>query len=112
MPDKAGLGDRHWAGNLLNANWAAVKALIGATGRAKRDRSDQATHKEDVRRPQALADTDEVTPVLAIDCEMVGVGPDGSRSALARCGPNTPCGDPGDLLATAKPGRPCGAQSL
>jgi len=25
-----------------------------------------------------------MTPVVAIDCEMVGVGPDGTRSALAR----------------------------
>ena len=25
-----------------------------------------------------------VTPVLSLDCEMVGVGPDGTRSALAR----------------------------
>ena len=25
-----------------------------------------------------------LTPVVAIDCEMVGVGPDGTRSALAR----------------------------
>ena len=25
-----------------------------------------------------------VTPIVALDCEMVGVGPDGTRSALAR----------------------------
>lgn len=82
----AGLGDRCWAGHPLNANWAAVKALIGATGKVKQPRPEQATHVEEIRRPQALASTDEITQVLAIDCEMVGVGSNGSRSTLARCG--------------------------
>ena len=41
---------------------------------------------EDVElaRPAVLGNFEGVTPVVAVDCEMVGVGPTGERSALAR----------------------------
>lgn len=35
-----------------------------------------------MKRP--VVDTDEITDIVAIDCEMVGVGPDGKQNALAR----------------------------
>lgn len=38
--------------------------------------------------PVALSADAGVTPIVAVDCEMVGVGPDGVRSELARCAPN------------------------
>lgn len=38
--------------------------------------------------PAALSADAGVTPIVAVDCEMVGVGPDGVRSELARCAPN------------------------
>ena len=42
-------------------------------------------HQAVPMRPQQLGDTEGLTPVLALDCEMVGVGPQGARSSLARC---------------------------
>lgn len=36
------------------------------------------------RRPERMSDMEGLTPVLAVDCEMVGVGADGARSSLAR----------------------------
>eukprot|EP00884_Botryococcus_braunii_P004484 jgi/Botrbrau1/14036/Bobra.0011s0002.1 len=70
-------------GATVNANWAALKATVGVTGR-KRRRTDKDTHVEVLRRPEPLSGIAGVTPVMAIDCEMVGVGLDGSRSTLAR----------------------------
>lgn len=41
----------------------------------------------ELARPEVLGSFEGVTPVVAVDCEMVGVGPTGERSALARCPP-------------------------
>lgn len=36
------------------------------------------------KRPLPVGTTDGPTSVIALDCEMVGVGPGGARSSLAR----------------------------
>ena len=38
----------------------------------------------ELARPAVLGSFEGVTPVVAVDCEMVGVGPTGERSVLAR----------------------------
>lgn len=75
-------------GGAVSANWAALKAAMGpsrkrrgAPGAPGQAEPSEAQHK----RPQQLGDTEGLTPVLALDCEMVGVGPQGARSSLARC---------------------------
>lgn len=72
------------AGTAVSANWAVLKAQIVPAGGRKRQRP--TTEPEAApKAPEPLADTQGVTPVLAVDCEMVGVGPEGKRSTLARC---------------------------
>jgi len=79
MPDQMDL----CAGKGLNANWAALKAQIAPAGTTKRPKK-AAELQEPAKAPEALSDTQGVTPVLAVDCEMVGAGPEGARSLLAR----------------------------
>ena len=68
----------------MSANWAALKAQIAPSGTRMRPR--KAAEPEDTAKaPEAIAATQGVTPVLAVDCEMVGAGPEGARSLLARC---------------------------
>lgn len=71
------------AGNTVSANWAALKAQIAPAGSRKRPRL-AAVPQEAAKAPEAISDTQGVTPVLAVDCEMVGAGPEGKRSLLAR----------------------------
>lgn len=81
------------------ANWAALKKRInaGASSAAKAAAAarraledvDDATRTRDGGRdasatPRATGRNTAVTAVLALDCEMVGVGADGKRSILAR----------------------------
>ena len=82
-----GLPSRLWlAGVPINANWAALKAAVGAgvprhaPANAKVDSADAAR-----ARPERMGAAEGPTPVLAVDCEMVGLGPNGQRSSLARC---------------------------
>ena len=57
--------------------------------------------------PVALNADAGVTPIVAVDCEMVGVGPDGARSELARCAPTTTDGGSGP----SKSEHTCGAKT-
>ncbi len=80
---------RLWlAGVPINANWAALKAAVGA-GVPRRAPIDAKAGNLDVAgaRPERVGAAEGPTPVLAVDCEMVGLGPNGQRSSLARCEP-------------------------
>ena len=70
----------------MSANWAALKAQIAPSG-SKRRPLKAAEPQEIAKAPEAIAATQGVTPVLAVDCEMVGAGPEGARSLLARYAP-------------------------
>lgn len=73
-------------GKAVNSNWAALKGIV--TSSAPRRQTAQGKPAADrppaLKAPQQVGARAGVTPVVAIDCEMVGVGPDGTRSALAR----------------------------
>ena len=73
------------AGSLGNSNWASLKAAIGA-GRRPVGSLKGVTPQEGAtaKRPEALGPNSQPTRILAVDCEMVGVGPQGMRSSLAR----------------------------
>ena len=62
--------------------------MIGAGSGRKRKRPGPAAEGGNAaaqeRRPERMSDLEGLTPVLAVDCEMVGVGADGVRSSLAR----------------------------
>ena len=70
----------------INANWAALKAALGA-GAPRRAPVHPAADPADAARarPERMGAAEGPTPVLAVDCEMVGLGPNGQRSSLARC---------------------------
>lgn len=69
----------------------AVKAALaqehknGVHWPAKRQKPDTKHHQSVPGGPRPKGSETGLTPVLALDCEMVGVGREGSRSALARC---------------------------
>ena len=82
-----GLTPRVWlAGVPINANWAAAKAALGA-GAPRRAPANASAEAADAARarPERVGAAEGPTPVLAVDCEMVGLGPNGQRSSLARC---------------------------
>lgn len=87
-----------WAGAAGGANWAALKQVLGvpSDGRGKKRRRPAAAAAnagnvaQPERRPERISDTEGLTRVLAVDCEMVGVGADGLRSSLARCAASGP----------------------
>ena len=73
----------------VNSNWEALRSIIAAgRGRQKAAATDAVAPAQDrpaaLQTPQQVGSKAGVTPVVAIDCEMVGVGPDGTRSVLAR----------------------------
>lgn len=74
-------------GKAVNSNWAALK---GTVTKKMSNRWQAAKGNTAADRPAALKAPEQIgirvglTPVVALDCEMVGVGPDGIRSALAR----------------------------
>lgn len=80
------------AANASGSNWAALQAanLVtkkkakanGAVARKPATASTLTTPPP--ARPDAVNSTTGATRILAIDCEMVGVGPGGARSSLAR----------------------------
>jgi RNA exonuclease 4 len=66
---------------LGNSNWKAIQSAV-STGRKKRGK-----HEQKATQPAGLAPRGSETgrtSVVGLDCEMVGVGPGGHRSALAR----------------------------
>ena len=69
----------------MSSNWAALKAVIGA-GRKDDAAIKGLTPQEGLaaKRPQPKGQNTEATNLVAVDCEMVGVGPHGIRSSLAR----------------------------
>lgn len=74
-------------GKAVNSNWAALKGVV--TSKTSRIRqavngSPAADRPPVLKAPQQKGPRMGLTPVVALDCEMVGVGPDGTRSALAR----------------------------
>mmetsp|Transcript_35362 Transcript_35362/g.89142 ORF Transcript_35362/g.89142 Transcript_35362/m.89142 type:complete len:311 (+) Transcript_35362:507-1439(+) len=81
---------------VAGSNWQALKRKIGADGSGpkkaeKRVNKAAALSVELVavatggaRRPESKGSGHEPTSVVAIDCEMVGVGPSGKASSLAR----------------------------
>lgn len=79
-------------GLVRQSNWAALKATIdkgssiGSQGTSrKRKAAGKAVveNAEAAKMPRSLGAGD-TTRVVAMDCEMVGVGPEGLRSVLAR----------------------------
>lgn len=74
-------------GKAVNSNWAALKGTVTNKMSNRRQAAKGSTAAD---RPAALKAPEQIgmrvglTPVVALDCEMVGVGPDGIRSALAR----------------------------
>lgn len=85
----------------VGSNWQALKKKIGADGSGpkkeekrinKRATVEVTTEVQELgvgvlagsRRPDAKGDGVELTSVVSIDCEMVGVGPGGKASSLAR----------------------------
>lgn len=83
-------------GAVVSSNWAALKSAISkpvafkrqnpAASLAATDSDDESSDEEaDLARPEVVGNFEGVTSVVAVDCEMVGVGPTGERSALARC---------------------------
>lgn len=73
-----------------NSNWVALKT-VAATKRPplpahvrKRLMAAAGGGEGSGRRPGVVGDETKLTKVLALDCEMVGVGPNGTESALAR----------------------------
>ena len=73
-------------GKAVNSNWAALKGILANPSNRKHPAKGNpaADRPPALKAPQQLGRRAGLTPVVAIDCEMVGVGPDGSRSALAR----------------------------
>lgn len=74
----------------VGSNWERLKQEIGARGK-KRKRKDQSEEKEEeeakqppTKLPRPLSGDFSETHIVALDCEMVGVGEGGVRSALAR----------------------------
>lgn len=73
-------------GKAVNSNWAALKGLVASkTGSRRQAKANPAADRPPaLKAPQQVGSRAGLTPVVAIDCEMVGVGPDSTRSALAR----------------------------
>lgn len=73
-------------GKAVNSNWAALKGLVASkTGSRRQANANPAADRPPaLKAPKQIGSRAGLTPVIALDCEMVGVGPDGIRSALAR----------------------------
>ena len=74
----------HRAGGPVNPNWQALHSSLQNGHRKRRKLEATKFPQKGLKGPEQLSNSSTVTQVLALDCEMVGVGPDGSRSALAR----------------------------
>ena len=74
-------------GKAVNSNWAALKGTVTSKMGIRRQVSKgnpAADRPAALKAPKQIGTRQGLTPVVALDCEMVGVGPDGIRSALAR----------------------------
>ena len=74
-------------GKAVNSNWAALKSTVTSKmgNRRQAAKGNPAADRPAVlKAPKQIGTREGLTPVVALDCEMVGVGPDGIRSALAR----------------------------
>ena len=73
-------------GKAVNSNWAALKGVVASTAHRRQPaKNSPASDRPTVlKAPHQLGTRAGLTPNVAIDCEMVGVGPNGTRSALAR----------------------------
>ena len=73
-------------GKAINSNWAALKGIVTSSAPRRQTVTGKpaANRPPVLKAPQQVGPRAGVTPVVARDCEMVGVGPDGTRSALAR----------------------------
>lgn len=76
-----------------DSNWKALQKSLGArTVHPKKRRKREVSEKEKADDGTKLSafmkrrvtETDEVSKVVALDCEMVGIGPEGREDALAR----------------------------
>mmetsp|Transcript_21979 Transcript_21979/g.41930 ORF Transcript_21979/g.41930 Transcript_21979/m.41930 type:complete len:272 (-) Transcript_21979:83-898(-) len=73
------------------SNWSALQKTIGA-GKSFKAKQKRAAVTQDIKRAAADSTADStptsadhsLTKAVGLDCEMVGVGPNGRRSALAR----------------------------
>lgn len=68
------------------SNWAALQAakLVKVGGGRRPPAAGAAPPAAPPAAPRAVGSVEGATRVLAVDCEMVGVGPGGTRSSLAR----------------------------
>ena len=89
---REGLSSCVCSGGQLNANWAILQSIIRAGCPRKRKSMEECpkacretSSQRVLQRPEARSLQEGLTPVIALDCEMVGVGPGGLRSSLARC---------------------------
>ena len=74
-----------FAGSAVNSNWASLKAVIGSRKKhAAATKGIAPKEALEAKRPEPLGVDKEPSKVVAVDCEMVGVGPGGLRSSLAR----------------------------
>lgn len=74
-------------GKAVNSNWAALKGTVTSRMGNRRQAAKGnpvADRPAALKAPKQIGTREGLTPVVALDCEMVGVGPDGIRSALAR----------------------------
>ena len=74
-------------GNAVNSNWAALKNTVISKMGSRRQAAKgnpAADRPAALKAPKQIGTREGLTPVVALDCEMVGVGPDGIRSSLAR----------------------------
>lgn len=81
LPAQIAMPSRSTSAAAVGANWEALKKVIGATGEGKRHNKD---HDISGRRPGSIGKNAGLTSVVALDCEMVGVGPRGECSEVAQ----------------------------
>jgi RNA exonuclease 4 len=74
------------AGNkaVATSNWESLKAAMQAKSSKKSKSKKRKAGADDATQPATAAASAHLTKLLAIDCEMVGVGKRGDRSILAR----------------------------
>lgn len=85
-------------GNFIGSNWQALKQAVSSADAARKQQQQQqpASKKNNWKRhkgrttgevdtpPHSMGSSYALTPVVALDCEMVGVGPQGRESVLGR----------------------------
>ena len=114
---KPGVTPAEAAAAAATSNWAAMRAAMDV---AKQQQAASKPHWQKKRKaaeggaappagggvqpavpanqPKSLGSDMAPTKVVAMDCEMVGVGPGGTRSVLARCAPMSASADDADQV--------------